>query len=137
MNPGMVCSLQQQRAVDHHITDICTKYSASRPAKPILLPHAHNPISQAPYPTRAVRGGPHPPHPTRRRLPTSGILSCDFVSRRTSKVVAVMEAKKFQALAGQFAAGTMSDKEKLTLVEVRRAPPGTGRANNLKKTKKL
>ncbi|KAG2440423.1 hypothetical protein HYH02_010310 [Chlamydomonas schloesseri] len=51
-------------------------------------------------------------------LPTGGMLTCDFVSKRASKAVAVMEAKKFNALAAQFDAGTMSDKEKLGLVEV-------------------
>lgn len=81
-------------------------YFPSSSAAPLWL-SVRNPKSQ-----------PQPPATT-CSLPTSGILCCDFVSRRTSKAVAVMEAKKFQALAGQFAAGTMSDKEKLTLVEVR------------------
>ncbi|KAG2497889.1 hypothetical protein HYH03_004155 [Edaphochlamys debaryana] len=51
-------------------------------------------------------------------LPVSGMLAFDFVSKRTSRAMAVMEAKKFTALATQFGEGTMSDKEKLTLVEV-------------------
>ena len=52
------------------------------------------------------------------------MLTCDFVSKRASKALAVMEAKKFNALAAQFGAGTMSDKEKLGLVEVRAGGEG-------------
>ncbi|KAL6748153.1 hypothetical protein V8C86DRAFT_2885468 [Haematococcus lacustris] len=52
------------------------------------------------------------------QLPVSGLLSFDFVTRRTQKVVHVMEHKKFQALVSQLDSRTMSDKERLSLAEV-------------------
>lgn len=55
-------------------------------------------------------------------LPVSGVLSCDFVTRRVSKTLEVMQPRKFLALAAQFGSTSMSDKEKLALVEVREIP---------------
>ncbi|GLI68625.1 hypothetical protein VaNZ11_013103, partial [Volvox africanus] len=51
-------------------------------------------------------------------LPVSGTLTCDFITRRVSKSIGVIDAKKFLALAAQFGSTAMSDKEKLALVEV-------------------
>ncbi|GAX76994.1 hypothetical protein CEUSTIGMA_g4441.t1 [Chlamydomonas eustigma] len=51
-------------------------------------------------------------------LPVRGILSFDFSSKKVRKIIQVMEQKKFQALIGQLASNSMSDKEKLNLVEV-------------------
>ncbi|GLC61910.1 hypothetical protein PLESTB_001818300, partial [Pleodorina starrii] len=50
-------------------------------------------------------------------LPVSGIMTFDFVTRRVSKVIGVMETKKFMALAAQCGSTAMGDKEKLALVE--------------------
>lgn len=51
-------------------------------------------------------------------LPTRGILTFEFQSKKMRRALRVMDAKKFASLERQFHLSTMSDKERLGLVEM-------------------
>lgn len=52
------------------------------------------------------------------RLPTKGMLACDFVSRRLKKDVPIIDGRKFNNLLKQFSLSSVSEKDKLALLEL-------------------
>jgi hypothetical protein len=52
------------------------------------------------------------------RLPTSGLLTCEFVSKRLKRDVVVLDVKKFGSLLSQLKKSTISDKGRLELVSL-------------------
>jgi hypothetical protein len=52
------------------------------------------------------------------RLPIKGMLACDFVSRRLKKDVPIIDGRKFNNLLKQFSLSSVSEKDKLALLEL-------------------